>query len=91
MVDWFEMTPADYTRKRERVNEMRVSKEGLFTVIGIDMFDNSEYPKGKYKTSKTAFEVARRERRCALRRASGPDIADRYYVYDSQGNYLGAG
>ena len=36
--------------KQEEIREKTSSKEGKFTVLGVDRFSNEDYPVGKYKT-----------------------------------------
>jgi len=90
-MEWYEMGYEDYVKERQRVDEMRKSLEGKFTVLGVDMFDGTDWIKGKYDTKEEAFEIAKKERKQALTRATGPSIADRYYVYAPNGDYLGCG
>ena len=90
-MEWYEMGHIDYVKNRQRVAEMRQSREGKFTVLGIDMFDGTDWIKGRYNSLEEAFEMARKERKEALTRATGPGIADRYYVYAPNGAYLGEG
>jgi len=85
---WYEMSLYE---KRKDLEKKVTSNKGEFTVLGVDMFDGTDYVIGKYKTKKQAFEIAEKNVKEALRYASDASIADYYYVYDSVGNYLGQG
>lgn len=75
--------------KIERVSKMRCSKEGKYTVIGIDKFSDEDWIEGRYETEKQALKMARKLTKEAMKLASDSSIATVYYAYDTQGNYLG--
>lgn len=72
-----------------RIKNLTTSKEGKYTVLGIDKFSNEDFEYGKHNTAKEALREARRLTKESMSLASDASIATVFYAYDSDGNYLG--
>jgi hypothetical protein len=57
--------------------------QGKVRVVGVDLFDHTDYLVGDYDTSAEASSIADVHNK---KRASS--MSDIYYVYDDQGNYI---
>ena len=57
--------------------------EGKTRLIGVDLFDHSDYLVDDFESRETALEEARAHN--AKRRKKMDDV---YYVYDDQGNFI---
>lgn len=75
--------------KIERTSELRKSRTGKYSVIGLDKFDNEDWVHGEYDTAKEAVEEARKRTKEERRYASDSSVATVYYAYDPSGRYLG--
>jgi len=76
----------------KRIKEFRkktVSKEGKFTVLGVDKFSDEDFICGRYDTAEEALKFAREKTREAMKGASDCSIATVYYAYTPKGRYLG--
>jgi hypothetical protein len=62
--------------------ELRAPK-GKFRVVGVDLFDHTDYLVGDYDQRKIAFATADGHNK---RRRN--NLSDVYYVYDDEGKYL---
>jgi len=78
----------------ERIDQMRDSHPDHYKIIGVDMFDGTDWIEGIYDAEEEAFEVAHKERKIALGgKPEGPDqyMNTQYHVYAPNGDFLGHG
>ena len=62
--------------------ELRAPK-GKIRVVGVDLFSHEDYLVGDYGSREAAFQIADEHNK----KRSG-SMADVYYVYDDEGNYI---
>lgn len=72
-----------------KLEEKIISKEGKFTVLGIDKFDGTDWVEGRYDSKEKALEIARKKTREAMPLSTDQSIATVYYAYSPEGKYLG--
>jgi len=73
----------------DKVREMMESKNGKYTVLGIDKFKDECWHMGEYRTLEAALETAETLTTAAMKDATDASIATVYYAYTPSGGYLG--
>lgn len=76
-------------RNIRRIKSITTSKEGKYTVMGIDKFDGDDWVDTQVDAAEEALRIARKKTDDAKNNATSYDVATVYYAYDPQGKYLG--
>ena len=73
----------------DKVREMIESKDGKYTVLGIDKFKDECWHMGEYSTEISALEAAEALTTGAMKDATDASVATVYYAYTPNGGYIG--
>lgn len=77
------------SKRRKEVIELTTSKEGKYTVLAVDRFDDNYWVHDRYDTSEEALRIACELTDDSKNLASDESVATIYYAYDPKGINLG--